>query len=70
MAPDWMNVRNPLDVGPSGTFSRAFPLLLADDRVDMVLSIMVVPYEKCQGLGVQPEGLVWGPGKPSEPISG
>ena len=44
MAPDWMNVRNPLDVGPSGTFSRAFPLLLADDRVDMVLSIMVVPY--------------------------
>ena len=44
MAPDWMNVRNPLDVGPSGTFSRALPLLLADDRVDMVLSIMVIPY--------------------------
>jgi acyl-CoA synthetase (NDP forming) len=44
MAPDWMNVRNPLDVGPSGTFSRALPLLLADDGVDMVLSIMVIPY--------------------------
>jgi acyl-CoA synthetase (NDP forming) len=44
MAPAWMNVRNPLDVGPSGTFSRALPLLLADDGIDMVLSIMVVPY--------------------------
>jgi acetate---CoA ligase (ADP-forming) len=44
MAPEWMNVRNPLDVGPSGTFSRALPLLLADDGIDMVLSIMVVPY--------------------------
>lgn len=44
MAPDWMNVRNPLDVGPSGTFSRALPLLLADEGIDMVLSIMVVPY--------------------------
>jgi acetyltransferase len=44
MAPGWMNVRNPLDVGPSGTFSRALPLLLADDGIDMVLSIMVVPY--------------------------
>ena len=44
MAPDWMNVRNPLDVGPSGTFSRALPLLVADDEIDMILSIMVVPY--------------------------
>jgi len=44
MAPDWMNVRNPLDVGPSGTFSRALPLLLEDAEIDMVLSIMVIPY--------------------------
>ena len=44
MAPDWMNVRNPLDVGPSGTFSRALPLLMVDTEIDMVLSIMVVPY--------------------------
>ncbi|RJR41128.1 MAG: hypothetical protein C4576_18550 [Desulfobacteraceae bacterium] len=44
MAPDWMNVRNPLDIGPSGTFSRAIPLLMADPQIDMVISIMVIPY--------------------------
>jgi acyl-CoA synthetase (NDP forming) len=44
MSPDWMNVRNPLDIGPSRTFSRALPLLMADPEIDMVISIMVIPY--------------------------
>lgn len=44
ISPDWMNVRNPLDVGPSGAFSRALPLLMGDPEIDMVVSIMVIPY--------------------------
>ena len=44
MAPDWMNVRNPLDIGPSATFSRALPLLMSDPEIDMVITVMVIPY--------------------------
>jgi len=43
ISPAWMNVRNPLDIGPSTTFSRALPLLMADPEIDMVVSIMVMP---------------------------
>jgi acyl-CoA synthetase (NDP forming) len=44
MSPDWMNVRNPLDVGPSGIQDRLLPMLLSDPEIDMVLAIMVLPY--------------------------
>jgi acyl-CoA synthetase (NDP forming) len=44
IAPDWMNVKNPLDLGPSGYFSQLLPLILADPLIDMVLAIMVIPY--------------------------
>ncbi len=43
-APGWMNVRNPLDVGPSGQFLPAMAALLQDPNIDMVLSIAVMPY--------------------------
>ena len=44
IAPEWMNVRNPLDVGPSGQFLPAMTALLDDDNIDMVLSIAVMPF--------------------------
>ena len=59
MAPDWMNVRNPLDVGPSRTFSKALPLLMADPQVDMAISIMVIPYaavRKAKAIGFTVKG--------------
>jgi len=44
MSPSWMNVKNPLDIGPSGIFSKVLPMLLADPGIDMALVIMVIPY--------------------------
>ncbi len=44
ISPDWMNVKNPLDVGPSGIQDRLLPMLLSDPEIDMVLVIMVLPY--------------------------
>jgi len=44
VAPQWMNVRNPLDVGPSGQFLPAMSALLEDPNIDMVLSIAVMPF--------------------------
>lgn len=43
-APSWMNVYNPLDVGPSGQYSQAFNALMDDPDIDMVLAIIAVPY--------------------------
>jgi acetyltransferase len=44
ISPDWMNVKNPLDVGPAGIYGKLLPMLLADPEIDMVLAIMVMPY--------------------------
>jgi acetyltransferase len=44
ISPDWMNVKNPLDIGPSGIYGKLLPVLLADPGIDMVLAIMVIPY--------------------------
>ena len=44
IAPDWMNVKNPLDLGPSGLFNKILPLMMNDSLVDMVLVIIAVPY--------------------------
>ena len=43
-APGWMNTKNPLDVGPSGLFPRAFAAMMEDPDFDMVLAIIAVPY--------------------------
>lgn len=43
-APDWMNVKNPLDVGPSPMFAKAMMALLDDPDVDMVIAITIIPY--------------------------
>jgi acyl-CoA synthetase (NDP forming) len=50
IAPDWMNVRNPLDLGPSQKFNRLLPMLLADSEIDMVLAITVLPYAAIRNL--------------------
>ncbi len=44
IAPAWMNFKNPLDVGPSGTFARAIEALAADDNVDMLIAVTIIPY--------------------------
>jgi acyl-CoA synthetase (NDP forming) len=44
LSPDWMNVKNPLDIGPSSIHGKLLPMLLADPRIDMALAIMVIPY--------------------------
>ena len=43
-APGWMNTKNPLDVGPSGLFPRAFNAMMADPDFDMILAIIAVPH--------------------------
>lgn len=44
IAPDWMNIKNPLDVGPSGLFKEAFSAMLNDPDTDMVLTIITIPH--------------------------
>lgn len=43
-APGWMNVKNPLDVGPAPLFSRALTGLLEDPAIDMVIAISIIPF--------------------------
>lgn len=43
-APQWMNVRNPLDVGPSGLFMAAMKAMMEEAGVDMILLISVMPF--------------------------
>ncbi len=43
-APAWMNVSNPLDVGPSQQFPAAFNALMEDPGIDMVLAIIAMPF--------------------------
>ncbi len=43
-APEWMNVKNPLDVGPSGQFKIALSAMLQDPGIDMVMAITTIPH--------------------------
>jgi acyl-CoA synthetase (NDP forming) len=44
LAPEWMNVKNPLDVGPSGQYHLALTAMKEDPGVDMIISIVVIPF--------------------------
>ncbi len=44
MAPGWINVKNPLDVGPSGIFAKALEALFSDPNADGYVLIPVIPY--------------------------
>jgi len=43
-APGWMNIKNPLDIGPSGLFEEALSTMVQDPTYDMVLAIFTIPY--------------------------
>jgi acyl-CoA synthetase (NDP forming) len=43
-APGWMNVKNPLDIGPSGIFRPACEAVFADPQPDGFILIPVIPY--------------------------
>ena len=44
MAPAWMNLGNPLDVGPSGLFREAMNVALDAPAVDAVISFPIIPW--------------------------
>jgi len=43
-APEWVNVKNPLDIGPSGIFPRALRAIFSDPIPDGFILIPVIPY--------------------------
>jgi acyl-CoA synthetase (NDP forming) len=43
-APDWMNVKNPLDIGPFERYEMALAAMMEDPNFDMVLAITVLPF--------------------------
>lgn len=62
-APQWMNVKNPLDVGPSGLFFKGLKALLEEPRVDGVIAIFVIPWlivKEVESLGAGAQGFLEG----------
>ena len=43
-APAWMNVKNPLDIGPSPQYEMALTALMEDPEIDIVLEIVIIPF--------------------------
>lgn len=43
-APDWMNVSNPLDIGPSGLFALGMKLAMTDPDIDAVIAMPIAPW--------------------------
>ncbi len=50
LAPGWMNVRNPLDVGPSGLFGPAFNAALKDPQMKSIILTPVIPDMAVKGM--------------------
>ena len=48
-APDWVNVRNPLDIGPSRIFPAAVEAIFSDPNPDGFILIPVIPYAAIDG---------------------
>jgi len=44
VAPPWVTVTNPLDLGPSGIYATAIPRLLADPHIDSLLILIAIPW--------------------------
>jgi acyl-CoA synthetase (NDP forming) len=44
-APAWMNVANPLDIGPSGLFALGMKLALTDSNIDAVIAMPIIPWK-------------------------
>ena len=43
-APPWMNVGNPLDVGPSGIFNHALEAALREPAIDGIIIFPIIPW--------------------------
>jgi acyl-CoA synthetase (NDP forming) len=43
-APGWMNVGNPLDIGPSGLFALGMKLAMTDSNIDAVIAVPIAPW--------------------------
>jgi len=43
IAPAWMNVKNPLDVGPSGIYAAAMKAAVQDPQIDAIIAVPVLP---------------------------
>ena len=43
-APHWMNVGNPLDIGPSGLFALGMSLAMTDAHIDAVITMPIAPW--------------------------
>jgi acyl-CoA synthetase (NDP forming) len=57
-APDWMNVANPLDLGPSGLFALGVKLAMTDANVDAVITMPIIPWTAVKPLlDVDPDGV-------------
>lgn len=59
-APAWMNIKNPLDVGPSTHFPIGLKALLEDPDIDMVLAVTIIPFavfRELKQMGL--EGKAW-----------
>ncbi len=75
-APPWMNIKNPLDPGPSGLFGIGLEAVLQDPGIRGVIAIPVMPASIVESLieqGVEPEVLLGDPGKirrtlPGKPV--
>ena len=55
-APPWMNVKNPLDLGPSGLFAQGVRAVLQDPNVDAILAIFILPWIVMQELAADGAG--------------
>jgi acetyltransferase len=57
-APGWMNVKNPLDLGPSGLYQKGLAAIMQDPAIDMVLAIAIIPFavvRQLKPLGLTPK---------------
>lgn len=57
-SPPWMNIQNPLDLGPSGLLLEGIQHVMADPGVDAAIAIFVIPYAVVEeirrsGMGVE-----------------
>lgn len=60
-APNWVNVKNPLDIGPSGIFPAACEAIFSDPHADGFILIPVIPYTPIEiyfRLGLQTKQLL------------
>jgi acyl-CoA synthetase (NDP forming) len=57
-APNWMNVANPLDIGPSGLFPLGMKLAMTDPNIDAVITVPIIPWRVVKpSLDVDPEAV-------------